>query len=125
MMSGGGSARKLSVRWASVAHPVAQEMGVARDGTGAIPGFGVKNSDRGLARPLQKGVASVVGAGWVVLAGVTESNIWRSPDDERGSVSSRQTVFFPEREPNGFASFVCPAAPVFLVPWHGRLARAD
>src|SRR6267142_5152281 len=46
--------RKYRAGWASVAHQLAQALGVARDGTGWIAASDGENGDHGLARPLQK-----------------------------------------------------------------------
>ena len=64
------SERKYRSGWASVAQQLAQAMGVARDGTGWIARIGGENGDHGLARPLQKVGAVMVGAGSVVLGRV-------------------------------------------------------
>ena len=55
----------------------------------------------------------MLGAGLVVLA-ADYGSILEVEDDECGSVSSRQTVFFPEREPRGLHPLYARAAPVFL-----------
>jgi hypothetical protein len=50
----GENGTEISAGWASVAHQLAQAMGVARDGTVWIAGIDAENSNHGLARPLQK-----------------------------------------------------------------------